>query len=70
MTLRKRALLANHIKIEGLNDEAHPKWLAEAAGTTIFEGDVVRQGPVRSGPLGERAFGVEFALCRPNCGPI
>jgi len=47
-----------------LNDEAHPKWLAEAAGKTSFEGDVVRKGPVRSGPLGERAFGVEFDVTR------
>jgi hypothetical protein len=47
-----------------LDNEAHLRWLAETVGKTIFEGDVVRKGPARSGPMGERSFGVEFDVTR------
>lgn len=47
-----------------MDNDAHLSWLTETADETLFEGDVVRKGPPRSGPVGELSFGVEFDVTR------
>jgi hypothetical protein len=40
------------------------EWLHETEGNTVFEGDVLRKGEPRTGPNGEKAWGIEYDVTR------